>query len=257
MAEPTNLVEERTCSELRIGTSTRAGSMPFLARLHPNVEWANGMEGGHVLGREGVRAYWTRQWATIDPHVEPLAIRPDDQGGLTVEVHQVVRDLRGVLMILWSIMRIDLPTSSSTEWTSNRSYRRFSATVAVRNCDPVTWSTTATSSILISRTGRKPVRALPLERSRMTATTPIGEADLEFDHGSFDAAGFTKQTMANWQALAAVIDHTLLKPEATREQVEISATRWSAIDLHARWSIPSGRRLRSVCSRAQVFLSVL
>ena len=55
----------------------------------------------------------------------------------------------------------------------------------------------------------------------MTATTPIGEADLEFDHGSFDAAGFTKQTMANWQALASVIDHTLLKPEATREQVEI------------------------------------
>src|SRR5215475_5875855 len=54
----------------------------------------------------------------------------------------------------------------------------------------------------------------------MTATTPIGEADLEFDHGSFDAAGFTRQTMANWQALAAVIDHTLLKPDATRDQVE-------------------------------------
>jgi deoxyribose-phosphate aldolase len=54
----------------------------------------------------------------------------------------------------------------------------------------------------------------------MTATTPIGEADLEFDHGSFDSAGFARQTLANWQSLAAVIDHTLLKPEATREQVE-------------------------------------
>jgi len=54
----------------------------------------------------------------------------------------------------------------------------------------------------------------------MTAITPIGEADLEFDHGSFDAAGFTQQTMASWQTVAAVIDHTLLKPEATREQVE-------------------------------------
>ncbi len=54
----------------------------------------------------------------------------------------------------------------------------------------------------------------------MTATTPIGEADLEFDHGSFDSAGFARETLANWQALAAVIDHTLLKPEATREQVE-------------------------------------
>jgi len=54
----------------------------------------------------------------------------------------------------------------------------------------------------------------------MPAITPIGEADLEFDHGSFDAAGFAQQTLANWQTLAGVIDHTLLKPEATREQVE-------------------------------------
>lgn len=54
----------------------------------------------------------------------------------------------------------------------------------------------------------------------MTTTPTIGEADLEFDHGSFDAAGFATQALANWQALAAVIDHTLLEPEATREQVE-------------------------------------
>src|SRR5579863_5878040 len=45
-----------------------------LARMHPDVLWANGMEGGHVHGREAVRAYWTRQWTVIDPHVEPLAI---------------------------------------------------------------------------------------------------------------------------------------------------------------------------------------
>ena len=43
----------------------------------------------------------------------------------------------------------------------------------------------------------------------MTAITPIGEADLEFDHGSFDSAAFTRQALADWQALAAVIDHTL------------------------------------------------
>ncbi|HEX3892727.1 MAG TPA: deoxyribose-phosphate aldolase [Terracidiphilus sp.] len=54
----------------------------------------------------------------------------------------------------------------------------------------------------------------------MNAITPLGEADLEFDHGSFDAAGFTRDAMANWQSLAALIDHTLLKPDATREQVE-------------------------------------
>jgi len=54
----------------------------------------------------------------------------------------------------------------------------------------------------------------------MTAITQVGETDLEFDHGSFDAAGFTQNATANWQALAAVIDHTLLKPDATRDQVE-------------------------------------
>jgi deoxyribose-phosphate aldolase len=54
----------------------------------------------------------------------------------------------------------------------------------------------------------------------MSAVTPIREVDLEFDHGTFDSVGFAAQALANWQSLAAVIDHTLLKPEATREQIE-------------------------------------
>jgi deoxyribose-phosphate aldolase len=54
----------------------------------------------------------------------------------------------------------------------------------------------------------------------MNAITPISEADLDFDHGSFDSAQFTRQAMTDWRTLAGVIDHTLLKPEATREQVE-------------------------------------
>lgn len=66
-----------------------------LARMHPDVEWANGMEGGHVHGVEEVRAYWTRQWSMIDPHVEPLRVEQDQSGRYVVEVHQVVRDLRG------------------------------------------------------------------------------------------------------------------------------------------------------------------
>lgn len=50
--------------------------------------------------------------------------------------------------------------------------------------------------------------------------TPIQESDLDFDFGTFDSAGFTAQALASWQSLAAVIDHTLLKPAATRQQVE-------------------------------------
>ncbi len=69
-----------------------------LASLHPNVEWANGMEGGYVHGREAVRAYWTRQWETHDPYVEPLSMRPVE-GGIHVEVHQVVRDKSGKVLI--------------------------------------------------------------------------------------------------------------------------------------------------------------
>ena len=54
----------------------------------------------------------------------------------------------------------------------------------------------------------------------MNAVTPIQPADLEFDNGTFDSAAFAAQSLSSWQALAGIIDHTLLKPEATRAQVE-------------------------------------
>jgi deoxyribose-phosphate aldolase len=50
--------------------------------------------------------------------------------------------------------------------------------------------------------------------------TPIQAADLDFDYGTFDSAAFTAETLANWQSLAMVIDHTLVKAGATRKQVE-------------------------------------
>ncbi len=54
----------------------------------------------------------------------------------------------------------------------------------------------------------------------MARKVPVENSDLEFDYGTFDSAGFTAKTLANRQSLAAVIDHTLLNPEATRRQVE-------------------------------------
>jgi nuclear transport factor 2 (NTF2) superfamily protein len=69
-----------------------------LAALHEDVIWANGMEGGHVHGREGVRGYWTRQWAMVNPHVEPVAFAENSEEEVIVEVHQVVRDLKGNLL---------------------------------------------------------------------------------------------------------------------------------------------------------------
>ena len=70
-----------------------------LAAMHEDVVWANGMEGGHVHGRDEVRSYWTRQWAMIDPHVEPVAFAERPEGEVVVEVHQVVRDLNGNLLV--------------------------------------------------------------------------------------------------------------------------------------------------------------
>jgi hypothetical protein len=69
-----------------------------LACMYEDVVWANGMEGGHVHGRDGVRNYWTRQWAIIDPHVEPVGFSKGSNGEVVVEVHQIVRDLQGKLL---------------------------------------------------------------------------------------------------------------------------------------------------------------
>jgi hypothetical protein len=69
-----------------------------LATMHPEVTWPNGWEGGSVEGRESVRRYWTRQWAAINPHVEPKAFRVESDGRIVVTVHQIVRDLSGTVL---------------------------------------------------------------------------------------------------------------------------------------------------------------
>jgi ketosteroid isomerase-like protein len=70
-----------------------------LAALDENVTWANGMEGGHVHGRAGVRDYWARQWAIVDPRVEPVSFAEGPDHEVIVEVHQVVHDREGKLLV--------------------------------------------------------------------------------------------------------------------------------------------------------------
>jgi ketosteroid isomerase-like protein len=70
-----------------------------LERMHPDVDWPNGMEGGRVHGHSGVREYWQRQWKLIDPHVEPIAVEADASGLEVVTVHQIVRDLTGQVLM--------------------------------------------------------------------------------------------------------------------------------------------------------------
>lgn len=70
-----------------------------LSTMRVDVEWPNGMEGGTVHGREGVREYWTRQWGMINPHVDPVSFELDSSGNVVVGVHQVVRDLSDKVLV--------------------------------------------------------------------------------------------------------------------------------------------------------------
>ncbi len=67
--------------------------------LADDVAWANAMDGTHIHGKEAIRQYWSHQWSVIDPHVEPLNIAKAADGSLVVDVHQVVKDLKGQLLI--------------------------------------------------------------------------------------------------------------------------------------------------------------
>ena len=66
-----------------------------LALMTEDVSWPRASEGGKVVGKEEIRAYWTRQWAAFDPHVEPLAMTKEDGGKVRVRVHQLVKSLGG------------------------------------------------------------------------------------------------------------------------------------------------------------------
>jgi hypothetical protein len=66
-----------------------------LALMTEDVSWPKASEGGRVVGKEEIRAYWTRQWGEFDPRVEPLEITEEDGGRVRVRVHQLVNNLQG------------------------------------------------------------------------------------------------------------------------------------------------------------------
>jgi hypothetical protein len=65
------------------------------ALMAEDVSWPKASEGGKIIGKDEIRAYWTRQWGEFDPHVEPLEITEDDEGRTRVRVHQLVKSLQG------------------------------------------------------------------------------------------------------------------------------------------------------------------
>ena len=69
-----------------------------LELMGENVSWPKASEGGRVVGKDEIRAYWTRQWSEFDPYVEPVAVIDRDDGKTEVKVHQLVKSLSGEVL---------------------------------------------------------------------------------------------------------------------------------------------------------------
>ena len=65
------------------------------ALMSDHVRWPKASEGGQAVGKDEIRAYWTRQWNQFDPHVEPIEVIGRNEGKTDVRVHQLVKSLDG------------------------------------------------------------------------------------------------------------------------------------------------------------------
>ena len=69
-----------------------------LMLMSERVSWPKASEGGRVVGKQEIRAYWTRQWQDFDPHVVPVEVIEREGGKADVRVHQVVKSLTGEVL---------------------------------------------------------------------------------------------------------------------------------------------------------------
>lgn len=80
-----------------------------LKHMSETVSWPKASEGGRVVGKEEIRAYWTRQWKEFDPHVEPIEVIDRETGKTEVRVHQLVKSTTGDILSdseVWHIYTI-------------------------------------------------------------------------------------------------------------------------------------------------------
>ena len=66
-----------------------------LTRMSASVSWPKASEGGRVVGKHEIRAYWSRQWQEFDPQVEPIEVLDHGAGKIEVRVNQLVKNLNG------------------------------------------------------------------------------------------------------------------------------------------------------------------
>ncbi len=107
-----------------------------LAFMSESVSWPKASEGGRVMGKEEIRAYWTRQWEEFDPHVDPTEVLDRGAGEVHVRVHQLVKSLAGDVLSdseVWHVYsianglieRMDLgATDGSSDQTPSSAFSR-------------------------------------------------------------------------------------------------------------------------------------
>ncbi|NEQ27219.1 MAG: nuclear transport factor 2 family protein [Microcoleus sp. SIO2G3] len=78
----------------------------IISVMHPDVRWANGVEGGFVYGRDAVHEYWTNQFKMIQVQLETLKFETDEYNRDIITAHQSVRDLQGNLLVDTTIQQI-------------------------------------------------------------------------------------------------------------------------------------------------------
>jgi hypothetical protein len=93
------MADNRTLIEQAYSAFNQRDIDGALALMTEDVSWPKASEGGKVVGKEEIRAYWTRQWGEFDGHVEPLEITEEGGGKVRVKVHQRVKNLQGE--VLW------------------------------------------------------------------------------------------------------------------------------------------------------------
>jgi hypothetical protein len=69
------------------------------AFMTPDIDWPNQIEGGRVVGRETVKAYWLENDKSIRGDVAPVTFVALPDGRMAVDVNQIIRNLGGQI---WS-----------------------------------------------------------------------------------------------------------------------------------------------------------
>lgn len=70
-----------------------------LSTMRTDVDWPNALEGTRLHGPDAVREYWKRQLESLDPIVEPQSFATEPDGRIAIQVHQLVRDKSGQVVV--------------------------------------------------------------------------------------------------------------------------------------------------------------